>query len=72
MPNINTLKESDKKFLEDILSKELLDLTANEVGILNARRDYLTVEQKSFFGEALDGTFLGKDRPAPKVKKELK
>jgi len=61
MPNINTLKEYDKKLIEEITNKELNDLTSNECAVLRARRGYLTADQKDTFKPALDGEFLGKD-----------
>lgn len=65
MPNLNQMNESARVLLEEITGKEVIDLTANEISFLKARRDYLTKEQSEYYADALNGRFTGKDAGKP-------
>ncbi len=70
MANINQMNESARKLLEEITSKDLLELTVYDIGFMKARNMYLTHEQKETYKDALDGKVKGVDYVAPKDKVE--
>lgn len=59
--NPKTLNEAARVYLEDVLAKDLLDLTIYDIGFLKARLAYLTADQRDFFADALNGKFKGID-----------
>lgn len=73
--NINSLNLTDKKLLEEILAKDLNDLTVYDIKVLKARRAYLTSEQVEYLKDALNDKYMGidfkgeeKDVVVPEVK----
>lgn len=68
--NIDTLTDADKEYLLGITSKDLIDLTVHDIGVLKARRSYLTADQKEYFADALNGTFKGMDYVEPEEDEE--
>lgn len=63
--NPRTLNESSRKYLEELLVKDVLDLTVYEIGFLKARSVYMTADQKVFFADALTDKFKGVDFKEP-------
>lgn len=59
--SLSQLNESARVYLEELLIKDIADLTSYEIGFLKARSAYLTAEQKTYFAKALDGTIKGID-----------
>lgn len=63
--NVSQLNESARKFLEEVLTKDVNDLTVYDIGFLKARSAYLTADQREHFSDALKGKLLGVDYVAP-------
>jgi len=59
--NIASLNPTDRALLEEIVAKDLNDLTVNDIGVLKARRAYLNAEQAEYMREALEGKLKGID-----------
>jgi hypothetical protein len=59
--SIASLNPTDRVLLEEIVVKDLNDLTINDIGILKARRAYLNAEQVEYLHEALSGNLKGID-----------
>lgn len=73
--SLNQLNESAKVYLEEILVKDIADLTSYEIGFIKARRAYLTAEQRTYLASVLDGRVKGIDvednLPEEEAKTEL-
>lgn len=59
--SLNQLNESARVYLEELLAKDIADLTSYEIGFINARRAYLTAEQKTYYANVLNGSVKGVD-----------
>jgi len=80
--SLNQLNESARIYLEEILLKDVADLTAYEIGFIKARRAYLSAEQRLYLTNVLNGNIKGIDvednlpevqtQPEPKVDKDGK
>jgi len=56
MDSIHDLNESDRKLLEDVLMKDIHELTDYDIQVLNARRSYLNYAQREAYKEILIDT----------------
>jgi hypothetical protein len=54
------LPEDVQKYLEELTSKQVVDLTAYEVRFLKARVSYLSADDKEFYKDVLSGAVKGK------------
>lgn len=59
--SLNQLNESARIYLEEILLKDVADLTSYEIGFIKARRAYLTAEQRLYLTNVLNGNIKGVD-----------
>jgi hypothetical protein len=67
-----TLNQSDKKLLEEALSKSPAELKKNEVAVIRARRSYLTAIEREAFKRVLEEKEEKKNKDGDDKKKDDK